>query len=62
MGERTIFMVIDTSVGPFIFSFWRDISGNFNQVYATSGIIAIVLAVWAASLTPPQLPEADHAD
>lgn len=60
-GSLTTFMVIGTSVGPFVFSFWRDISGNFNQVYASSGVVAVVLAIWAATLTPPQLPGTDRA-
>jgi len=59
-GSLTTFMVIGTSAGPFIFSFWRDLSGSFNQVYLASGIIAIILAVWASRLQPPSLPESDR--
>ena len=59
-GSLTTFMVIGTSAGPFVFSFWRDLSGNFNQVYAASGIVAIALAIWAMRLSPPQLPSTDN--
>lgn len=54
-GSLTTFMVIGTSAGPFVFAFWRDFSGNFNQVYLASGIAAIILAVWASRLQPPPL-------
>ncbi len=56
-GSLTTFMVIGTSVGPFIFAFWRDSSGNFNQVYGASGGIALVLAVWAMRLQQPTLEQ-----
>ncbi|MEX0876777.1 MAG: MFS transporter, partial [Phycisphaerales bacterium] len=52
-GSLTTFMVIGTSAGPFVFSFWRDFSGNFNQVYLASALVAIVLAVWATRLQRP---------
>lgn len=55
-GSLTTMMVIGTSVGPFIFAFWRDISGNFDQVFATSAILAIILAIWATRLQQPTLP------
>ena len=54
-GSLTTFMVIGTSAGPFVFAFWREFSGNFNQVYLASGIAAIILAVWASRLQPPRL-------
>lgn len=54
-GSLTTFMVIGTSAGPFVFAFWREFSGNFNQVYLASGIAAIILAVWASRLQPPPL-------
>lgn len=56
-GSLTTLMVIGTSAGPFVFAFWRDLSGNFNQVYLASGIAAIILAIWASRLQPPSLPE-----
>ena len=58
-GSLTTLMVIGTSAGPFVFSFWRDFSGNFNQVYATSGIIAVILGAWALCLQQPTLPQAE---
>jgi len=53
-GSLTTFMVIGTSAGPFVFAFWRDFSGNFNQVYIASGIIAWILAAWATRLKRPE--------
>jgi OFA family oxalate/formate antiporter-like MFS transporter len=55
-GSLTTFMVIGTSAGPLVFSFWRDLSGNFNQVFTASAIIAVILAIWAMRLHPPSLP------
>lgn len=61
-GSLTTFMVIGTSAGPFIFAAWRELSGNFNQVYAASGVIAAILAIWATQLHQPQAPiDPDHA-
>ena len=57
-GSLTTFMVIGTSAGPFVFAFWRDFTGNFNQVYFASGIAAIILALWASRLQPPPHPSA----
>ncbi len=56
-GSLTTFMVIGTSVGPFVFAAWRELSGNFNQVYAASGIVAVILAIWATRLQPPSRPD-----
>lgn len=56
-GSLTTFMVIGTSAGPFVFSFWRDLSGNFNQVFAVSGVVAVLLAIWAIRLQQPTLPD-----
>lgn len=52
-GSVTTFMVIGTSAGPFAFSFWRDFSGDFTQVFIASGIAALVLGTWATTLRRP---------
>lgn len=56
-GSLTTCMVIGTSAGPLAFSFWRDLSGNFNQVFTASAFIAVILAIWAMRLQPPSLPD-----
>lgn len=52
-GSVTTFMVIGTSAGPFVFSFWRDFSGSFNQVFIASAVAALILGVWATRLKRP---------
>ncbi len=52
-GSVTTFMVIGTSAGPFVFSFWRDFSGDFTQVFIASAVAALALGAWSTGLTRP---------
>jgi hypothetical protein len=52
-GSLTTFMVVGTSVGPFVFAGWRDLVGDFGGAYLIAGAVSLGLAGWALVLRRP---------
>lgn len=59
-GFATALMVIGTALGPYLFSFARDVSGSYRAAALAGAAIAVVLTVTAGWAERPSAPALDE--